>query len=117
MGVDFQIEINLGAIVELADCFGIALAPLVLGIDFVIDGGRQSREAVGAVRSNNISLDRASSGIGQVDDGIREGIVLTIKNLAEEEPANCLVFLVERSASERTGDHQKQTTDTCGGDH
>ena len=106
-GVDFQVEIELGAIVKLADAFCIALFALVLSIDLVIDGGRESREAVSPVGSDDIGLDGASAGIGQIDDGIGEGVILMIKNLAKQEPANSLVFLVECRAGERKSDDQK----------
>ena len=115
--VDFQIEIELGTIVKLADGFRIALFALVLGIDLVIHDCGKSREAVCSVGSDDVGLDGASAGIGEVDDGIREGVVLMIKNLAQEEPANSLVFLVERRARVHKREHQKETEDTCRRDH
>src|SRR5205807_834557 len=37
VGVDFEIDIDLGAVVKLADGLGVALVPAVLGVDFVVD--------------------------------------------------------------------------------
>ena len=37
--VDFQVNVNLGAVFELADRLGGALVALVLGVDLVLDGG------------------------------------------------------------------------------
>src|SRR4029077_20799471 len=35
----FQVEVDLGAFVELADGLSVALATFVLGVDFVVDRG------------------------------------------------------------------------------
>ena len=106
-GVDFQVEIDLGAVVELTDGFCIALSALVLGIDLVIDSGRESGEAVSPVGSNDVGLDGASAGISEIDDGVRERVILMIKNLAKQQPADGLILLVERCARERKSDDQK----------
>jgi len=39
LAVDFQADVNLGAIVELADSLGAAFVVVVLRIDFVIESG------------------------------------------------------------------------------
>ena len=40
VSIDFEDYVNLGALVELAEGFGVTLGALVLGIDFIVDGGR-----------------------------------------------------------------------------
>jgi hypothetical protein len=37
-GIDFQVDIHLGAVIKLAHRFGVALAAVILGVDLVVDG-------------------------------------------------------------------------------
>ena len=115
--IDFQVHIDLGAVIELADSFRVALSPLVLGIDFVIDGAGKRWKAVAAVRSDNVGLDRASAGVGHINDGIRKGIILTIKHLPKEQAPGALVFLIGRGIGKKAADNDKQTADGGGRDH
>src|SRR5213083_902085 len=101
VGVDFEVNIDLGAVVELADGLGIALLALVLGIDFVVHRRGERRKAVGAVYSDNIGLNGPSAGIGDVDDGVGKRVVLRIEHFAEEQTADGLLFLVGRSSANR----------------
>src|ERR1700758_4046963 len=83
-GIYFQVHVDLGAVVELADRLGIAAMALVLGINFVIDGGRESRETVGAIGADDIGFHRASAGIGEIDNGVGKRVIPRVEHLAEQ---------------------------------
>src|ERR1035441_8374552 len=73
LGVDFQHNVDDGAVVELAHGFCSALAVLELRVDFVIDGGLKRRKTIAAVRSDDVGFDRSRVRVGQVDHGMRLG--------------------------------------------
>src|ERR1700678_4796149 len=63
-GADAQVDVDLGAVVELADRFGIALVAVELGVDFVVHGAGECGEAIGAVLADDVGLNRARAGVG-----------------------------------------------------
>jgi len=56
-GVDLEVDVDLGAVVELADGLGVALVIVELGVDFVVHV-RKAGEAVGAVLSHDYRFSR-----------------------------------------------------------
>lgn len=96
LGADFEVDVDLRAVVELADGFSVALVAFELGVDFVVDVG-EAREAVGAVIANDVGFYGVRARVGEVDDGAGNGIVVIVKNLAVEKAALLLVFLIRRS--------------------
>src|SRR5450755_1323394 len=91
LGIDFQTDVNFGAIIKLADSFGAALTVAILRIDFVVRGGLKRREAVGSVWANDIGLHGAGVGIGQVYDCVGQRAVAGVQYLAGEQAG--FVFL------------------------
>ena len=106
-GIDLQVEVDLGTVVELADGFGIALTALELSVDLVVDGGGEGGKAIGAVRADDVGFHGASASVGDVNDGVGKRIVLRVEHFAEEQAADRLLFLVRRGAGERTKDGQQ----------
>jgi len=49
-----------------------------LGVDLVVDGGRERREAVAAVLADDVGFYGTGSRIGDVDDGVGKGIILRV---------------------------------------
>src|SRR5579863_9860646 len=86
--INLEVEVNLGPVIELADGLGFAFPPFVLGVNLIVDRGGKRGKAVGAVDTDDIGFYRAGAGVGEVDDGIGQGIILRIKYFAEEQAAN-----------------------------
>src|SRR5215469_10381963 len=98
--IDPEHDIDLLTIVELAHRLGIALVPLVLGVNLVIHVGGELGELIGAVRADDVAGDRVSTGIGKVDDRVDDRVVLFIENLTgEHAPGRGLVPGVGRNGS------------------
>src|SRR5271157_5632482 len=97
-GIYSQIEVDLGAIVELADGLDVAFAAFVLGVDLVVDGGGKGGETVGAIRPHDIGLNRTSAGVGQINDGVRNGVIPLVEDFAEEQAPGGFLLLVRGSA-------------------
>src|SRR6202522_25961 len=89
-GVDFQADVNLRPIVELADGFRAAFVVVELGINFIIDAGQKRWKTVGAVGADDVGFHRAGVRVRQVDDRVRQRIVAAIEHLAREQAG--LVF-------------------------
>ena len=115
--VDFQVEVDLRTVVKLADRFSVALAALVLGINLVVDGGGQRGKAVCTVRADDVGFNGSIAGIGDVDDCIRQGIVLRVEDLAEKQAADDLFFFVGRGAGNRAQRHNQGTDNGYSLDH
>lgn len=98
LSIDLQVNVNLRSFVELADGFGLALVPVVLRIDFVIYRG-EAGETVGAFLADDVRLHRVSAGIGQVDDGAGDRIILLIKHFTEQQAPLLFFFLVGHGVS------------------
>jgi hypothetical protein len=120
-GIDLQTDVDLAAIIELADRLGAALAIIELRIDLVIESGLKSWKAKSTIGSDDVGLYRARMGIRQVDDGIRQRVVAAIQHLACEKTG----FFFLRIASEqldggghrgsREGHDQQENESTCDG--
>jgi len=110
MFVDFENEIDLGAVVELAYGFCFALMAVELGIDFVVDGAGKRGKAVSAVLANDVGLNGSGAGVGHIDDGIRNGIVVTVEHLAEQQLADSLLALLVGRGAERSAKGDENQT-------
>src|ERR1700758_5218412 len=84
LGVNAKIDVYLLAGVELADGLGVTLVAIKLGVDFIVDIGREGGDVIGAVLRRDIGFYGAGAGVGEVNDGRRQGIVLTINDSAGE---------------------------------
>lgn len=81
--IDLQDQVNLGAVVELADGLGIAFVVLELGVHLIVDSRSERGEAIAPVFTYNIRLHRASPGVRNINYRIGEGIIVVIQNLSE----------------------------------
>ena len=72
-----------------------------LGVDFIVQGRRKGWEAVGAVLAYDVSFHGPGARVGYIDNGVRQRIVLGIEDLAKQQPAVGLVFLIGRCAGNR----------------
>ena len=64
LDVDFQHHVDLGPVIKLAEGFRVALAGFELGIYLVVDCVGQRRKTIGAVLTDDVSLDGARPGVG-----------------------------------------------------
>jgi len=110
MGVDFKDQVDLGAVVELAYRFGVALVVVELRVDFVVDGAGERGEAVRAVLADDVGLDGARARVGHIDDGVGKGIVVTIEDLAEQQLADRLLPLLVGGGTERSAKGDENQT-------
>src|SRR5579872_4223147 len=104
--IDSQIDVNLGAIVELADRFRIAFVAVELGVDLVVGGGKAGK-AVGAFVPDDIGFYSVRAQVGKVDDRVEDRIVLLIENLAQKKPALGFFFLVGSGKGGKRNDKQQ----------
>ena len=116
-GIDSEVEVDLGAIVELADGLGVALMAVVLGVDLVVDGGGESGKAVGAIPAHDVGFHSTGSRIGDVDNGVRKRVVLRVENLAVEQAANGLLFLIGQCSGSGAESEHEETAERDGLDH
>ena len=88
-------DIDLLAVIKLAESLGVALLAFVLRIDFKLDIRGELRETIRTIRPDNVSGHRVGAGIRKVNHGIDQGIVMFVKNLAGEQAARSrFLFLV-----------------------
>src|SRR5258708_18896714 len=106
LGMDLQINVDLGAVVELADGFSVAFTIVELSIDLIVDGG-EAGKTISAVLPDDIGLYRVGAGIGEIDDGIDHRVILLIEYFAEEQTALLPVLLV-RGGGSRDGHYEKE---------
>jgi hypothetical protein len=92
-GVNLQVNVDLGAVVELADGLGIALMAFVLGVDLVVDGAGKGGEAIGAIGSDDVAFDGAGAAVGEVNDGVGERVILQVEDLTEKKAAGRFILL------------------------
>jgi hypothetical protein len=91
--VNTEIEVDLGAIVELADGLGLALMTFVLGVDLVVNGVGECGEAVAAILADDVGFYGAGARIGQINDGVGNGIVMRVEDFAKQQAAGRLVLI------------------------
>src|SRR5437879_7708964 len=91
-GVNSEVNVHCGAAVELAYGLAVALATIVLSVEFVIgvEGGRW--ETVLTVLAYDVGFDRARAGVGQVHDGARQGVLLLVDDAAGQEASRRVVL-------------------------
>ena len=107
MRVDFQVHVDLGAVVELANPFGIALFAVILGIDFVIDGRGEGGKTVRTVFADDVSFHGSSSCVGDIDDGVGYGIVLLVENFSKKQASGGFLFLICQRRARDQSDRDK----------
>src|ERR1700683_3588306 len=112
VSLNLQINVNLCAIVELADGLGVAFLAVVLSIDLIVDRG-ESGEAICALLADNVGLHGVGAGVGEVDDRADYGIILLIEHLAVEKAALRFVFVVGKSVG-HSNREQKRAGDEDG---
>src|SRR5208282_3998053 len=93
LGINPQVDVDLVAVVEMADGLGIALLAIELGVDLVVDVGRELGEMIGPVGPYNVTLDRLGARVGKVDHGIRNWIVLPVDHLASQHTSRIGLFV------------------------
>ena len=113
--VNLQVEVDLRAVIELADGFGLAFVAFILSVYLVVNSRGEGRKTVGAVRTDNVGLHGAIPRIRDVDDGVGHGVVLRIENLAKEEAAYGFFFFVREGPGHGTEAHHNQArkSDSC----
>lgn len=99
--VDLEINVDGLTIVELTHRFRVALLPVELGIDLIINIRGEGREAIGAVLTDDVSFYGAGSRVGEVDDSVGQRRVLVIDDPARQEAA-VIVFLFRGQARGRS---------------
>ena len=107
--VDFEIDVNLGTIVELADRAGVAFVAFELGVHLIVHVG-ESRKAIGAVLPDDVGFYRMGPGVGEINDGTNDGIVMLIEHLAGQQTALGAILFIERGTGHREyeKDHASQ---------
>lgn len=95
LDVDTQNDVHNLSVVELAYGFGLALLPVELSVYLVIDVGRQFREVVRAVGSDDVAFNRPGAGIGEVHHRIGQRIIVAIEHFAGQHAAGIFsVFIL-----------------------
>jgi hypothetical protein len=103
---DLEIDVDLRAVVELADRLGIALVAVVLSVDLVVDG-REAGEAIRAFLADNVGLHGVGAGVGEIYDRADYGIIPQIKDFAVEQAALGFVFVVGKSVGDRNREQER----------
>ena len=106
-GADFQRDVDLGAIVELANRFGCALVFIELGIDFVIDARLEPGKTVGSVSTNDVGFYGACLRVGEIDDGVGQRTVSGVEDFAGEQSGLVYFFGIASEQLGGSGEHRR----------
>src|SRR5580692_10140445 len=106
--INSQDDVGCFSIVELAHRLGLALLAFILGVNFVVDVRGKLREVVCAVSADDVTFHRMGAGIGEVDDSIRQRVIVPIEHLARQHPPDGVLVLVFRVGGSRHSDAEQQ---------
>jgi len=105
-GVDLEVDVDLGAVVELADGLGVALVIVELGV-----ASCPRSKGRGSGRCRPVPRYRFSTACVRVlvryTIALDDGIILLIEHFAGKQPAELRIFLVESAAGH--GEHEQKT--------
>jgi hypothetical protein len=99
LGVDLEIDIDLWAVIELADRFGVAFVAVELGVNLVIDRG-ETGKTVSAVFADDVGFYGVGTGVGEIHDRVGDRIVMLIEDFAVEQAALLLILVGSGVGSE-----------------
>ncbi len=86
--INLQIDVYLGRVSNWLTVLVSLLRSLILGVDFVVDVGRERREPVHAILAHDESLHRAGAGIGEINDSTGKRRVLLVDDSSRQQTAS-----------------------------